>query len=149
MLFDGSQAVVHRAVDVQAIDADFYVWTGHKLYGPTGIGVLYGKRDLLDAMPPFMGGGDMIGTVSFARSTWAEVPHKFEAGTPMIIEAIGLKAAIEWVEAIGFDAIAAHEARLDRTRHRPAFGHPGPAAAGCRTGPRWRVQLHAQGRARA
>ncbi len=112
VLFDGSQAVVHRAVDVQAIDADFYVWTGHKLYGPTGIGVLYAKRELLDAMPPFMGGGDMIGSVSFERSTWAEVPHKFEAGTPMILEAIGLKAAIEWVEAIGFDAIAAHEARL-------------------------------------
>jgi cysteine desulfurase/selenocysteine lyase len=112
VLFDGSQAVVHRAVDVQALDADFYVWTGHKLYGPTGIGVLYGKRELLDAMPPFMGGGDMIGSVSFERSTWAEVPHKFEAGTPMIIEAIGLKAAIEWVEAIGFDAITAHEAAL-------------------------------------
>ena len=112
VLFDGSQAVVHRAVDVQAIDADFYVWTGHKLYGPTGIGVLYAKRELLEAMPPFLGGGDMIGSVSLERSTWAEVPHKFEAGTPMILEAIGLKAAIEWVEAIGFDAIAAHEARL-------------------------------------
>lgn len=112
VLFDGSQAVVHRAVDVQAIDADFYVWTGHKLYGPTGIGVLYARRALLEAMPPFMGGGDMIGSVSFERSTWAEVPHKFEAGTPMILEAIGLAAAIQWVEAIGFDAIAAHEARL-------------------------------------
>jgi cysteine desulfurase/selenocysteine lyase len=112
VLFDGSQAVVHRAVDVQAIDADFYVWTGHKLYGPTGIGVLYGKRELLEAMPPFMGGGDMIGSVSFERSTWAEVPHKFEAGTPMILEAIGLKAAIGWVQAIGFEAIAAHEAAL-------------------------------------
>ncbi len=112
VLFDGSQAVVHRHVDVQAIDADFYVWTGHKLYGPTGIGILYAKRELLEAMPPFMGGGDMIGSVSFERSTWAEVPHKFEAGTPMIVEAIGLSAAIEWVEAIGFDAIAAHEARL-------------------------------------
>ncbi len=118
VLFDGSQAVVHRAVDVQAIDADFYVWTGHKLYGPTGIGVLYGKRELLERMPPFMGGGDMIGSVSFERSTWAEVPHKFEAGTPMIIEAIGLGAAIEWVQAIGFDAIAAHEARL--TEHAMA-----------------------------
>ncbi len=118
VLFDGSQAVVHRAVDVQAIDADFYVWTGHKLYGPTGIGVLYAKRELLERMPPFMGGGDMIGTVSFERSTWAEVPHKFEAGTPMIIEAIGLGAAIEWVQAIGFDAIAAHEARL--TEHAMA-----------------------------
>ena len=112
VLFDGSQAVVHRRVDVQEIDADFYIWTGHKLYGPTGIGVLYAKRELLEAMPPFMGGGDMIGSVSFERSTWAEVPHKFEAGTPMILEAIGLRAAVEWVEAIGMDAIAAHEARL-------------------------------------
>ncbi len=112
VLFDGSQAVVHRAVDVQAIDADFYVFTGHKLYGPTGIGVLWARRELLEAMPPFMGGGDMIGTVTFERSTWAEVPHKFEAGTPAIIEAIGLKAAIEYVEAIGFDAITAHEGRL-------------------------------------
>ena len=112
VLFDGSQAVVHRAVDVQAIGADFYVFTGHKLYGPSGIGVLWARRELLEAMPPFMGGGDMIGSVSFERSTWAEVPHKFEAGTPMIVEAIGLGAAIEWVEAIGYDAIAAHEARL-------------------------------------
>ena len=112
VLFDGSQAVVHRAVDLQVIDADFYVFTGHKLYGPSGIGVLWARRELLEAMPPFMGGGDMIGSVSFERSTWAEVPHKFEAGTPMIVEAIGLGAAIEWVEAIGYDAIAAHEARL-------------------------------------
>ena len=118
VLFDGSQAVVHRQVDVQAIDADFYIWTGHKLYGPTGIGVLYAKRALLEAMPPFMGGGDMIGSVSFERSTWAEVPHKFEAGTPMIIEAIGLKAAIEYVEAIGYPAMMAHEARL--TEHAMA-----------------------------
>lgn len=112
VLFDGSQAVVHRRVDVQALDADFYIWTGHKLYGPTGIGVMYAKHDLLEAMPPFLGGGDMINTVSFERSTWANVPHKFEAGTPMIVEAIGLKRAIEWVEAIGFDAIAAHEQAL-------------------------------------
>jgi cysteine desulfurase/selenocysteine lyase len=112
VLFDGSQAVVHRVVDVQAIDADFYVWTGHKLYGPTGIGVLYGKRELLDAMPPFMGGGDMIASVSFERSTWAEAPYRFEAGTPMILEGIGLVAAIEYVESIGYDAIAAHEAAL-------------------------------------
>jgi cysteine desulfurase/selenocysteine lyase len=112
VLFDGSQAAVHRAIDVQAIDADFYVFTGHKLYGPTGIGVLYGKRDLLEAMPPFMGGGEMIGTVSFERSTWADVPHKFEAGTPAIIEAIGLAAAIDYVNAIGMAAIEAHEASL-------------------------------------
>ena len=112
VLFDGSQAVVHRRVDVQALGADFYVFTGHKLYGPTGIGVLWGRRELLEAMPPFMGGGDMIASVSFERSTWAHVPHKFEAGTPAIVEAIGLKAAIEYVEAIGYDAIGAHEAAL-------------------------------------
>ena len=82
VLFDGSQAVVHRKVDVQALGADFYVFTGHKLYGPTGIGVLWGRPELLEAMPPFMGGGDMIASVSFERSTWARVPHKFEAGTP-------------------------------------------------------------------
>jgi cysteine desulfurase/selenocysteine lyase len=112
VMLDGSQAVVHRRVDVQALDCDFYVFTGHKLYGPTGIGILYGKRELLDAMPPFFGGGDMIATVSYERSTWAEVPHKFEAGTPAIIEGIGLKAAIDWVQGIGFDAISAHEAKL-------------------------------------
>ena len=112
VLLDGSQAVVHRRVDVTALDVDFYVFTGHKLYGPTGIGVLYGKHALLEAMPPFMGGGDMIGTVSFEHTTWAEVPHKFEAGTPAIIETIGLGAAIDYVEAIGFDPISAHEAAL-------------------------------------
>jgi len=112
VLFDGSQAVVHRHVDVQALDADFYVFTGHKLYGPTGIGVLYGKRELLEAMPPWMGGGEMISSVSYERSTWAQVPHKFEAGTPAIIEGIGLCAAIEWVEAIGYPAVAAHEQAL-------------------------------------
>jgi cysteine desulfurase/selenocysteine lyase len=112
VLFDGSQAVVHRRVDVQALDADFYVFTGHKLYGPTGIGVLWGRRELLEAMPPFLGGGDMIGSVTYERSTWAEVPHKFEAGTPAILESIGLGAAIRWVQEIGYDAIAAHEASL-------------------------------------
>ncbi len=112
VLFDGSQAVVHRPVDVQAIGADFYTFTAHKLYGPTGLGVLWARRELLERMPPFMGGGDMIASVSFERSTWAEVPHKFEAGTPPIVEAIGLGAAIEWVERIGFDAIQAHEAAL-------------------------------------
>jgi cysteine desulfurase/selenocysteine lyase len=112
VLFDGSQAVVHRAVDVQAIDADFYVFTGHKLYGPTGVGVLWAKRELLEAMPPFLGGGDMISSVTYAKSTWARVPHKFEAGTPAILEVIGLGAAIRYVNAIGFEAIAAHEATL-------------------------------------
>jgi cysteine desulfurase/selenocysteine lyase len=112
ILLDGAQAVVHRAVDVRAIDADFYVFSGHKLYGPSGIGVLYGKRALLDAMPPFMGGGDMIRSVSYESSSWAEPPYRFEAGTPAIIEAIGLGAAIDYVQAIGFDAIAAHERSL-------------------------------------
>jgi cysteine desulfurase/selenocysteine lyase len=112
VLFDGSQAIVHRRVDVQALGADFYVFTGHKLYGPTGIGVLWGRRELLEAMPPFLGGGDMISSVSFERTTWAEVPHKFEAGTPAILESIGLAAAIGFVENIGYEAIAAHEASL-------------------------------------
>ena len=112
VLLDGSQAIVHRKIDVQALDVDFYAWTGHKLYGPTGIGVLYGKPELLEAMPPFMGGGDMISSVTFERSTWARVPHKFEAGTPAILEGIGLNAAIGYVESIGYPAIAAHEAAL-------------------------------------
>jgi cysteine desulfurase/selenocysteine lyase len=112
VLFDGSQAVVHRRVDVQALDCDFYAITGHKLYGPTGIGVLWARRELLERMPPFMGGGEMISSVSYERATWAEVPHKFEAGTPAIIEAIGLKAAIGYVQSIGYEAIAAHEASL-------------------------------------
>jgi cysteine desulfurase / selenocysteine lyase len=112
ILLDGSQAIVHRRVDVQALDADFYVFTGHKLYGPTGIGVLWARADLLERMPPFLGGGDMISSVTFERSTWARVPHKFEAGTPAIVEAIGLSAAIRYVQDIGYDAIAAHEAAL-------------------------------------
>jgi cysteine desulfurase/selenocysteine lyase len=112
VLFDGSQAVVHRRVDVQALGCDFYAFTGHKLYGPTGIGALWARRELLEAMPPFLGGGEMISSVTYECSTWAEVPHKFEAGTPAILEGIGLKAAIDYVLGIGFDAIAAHEAAL-------------------------------------
>jgi len=112
VLLDGSQAIVHRRVDVQALGCDFYAFTGHKLYGPTGIGVLWARRELLEAMPPFMGGGDMISSVSYERTTWAAVPHKFEAGTPAILEGIGLGAAIRYVEAIGYDAIAAHERAL-------------------------------------
>ena len=112
VLVDGAQAVVHGKVDVRALDADFYAFTGHKLYGPTAIGVLYGKAELLKAMPPFLGGGDMIRSVSFAETTYADPPHRFEAGTPPIVEAIGLGAAIDYVNAIGQDAIAAHEAGL-------------------------------------
>jgi cysteine desulfurase / selenocysteine lyase len=112
VLFDGSQAIVHRAVDVQAIGCDFYAWTGHKLYGPTGIGVLWARRELLEQMPPFLGGGEMISSVTYEKSTWARVPHKFEAGTPAILEGIGLKAAIDYVRDIGYDAMAEHEAAL-------------------------------------
>jgi cysteine desulfurase/selenocysteine lyase len=112
VLFDGSQAIVHRAIDVQALDCDFYAWTGHKLYGPTGIGVLWGRAELLEQMPPFLGGGDMIASVTYEKSTWARVPHKFEAGTPAILEGIGLKAAIDYVQAIGYPAMADHEASL-------------------------------------
>jgi cysteine desulfurase/selenocysteine lyase len=112
ILLDGSQAIVHRQVDVQAIDADFYVFSGHKLYGPTGIGVLYARLAILNEMPPFLGGGDMIASVSYEKSTWAKPPHRFEAGTPAILETIGLGAAIDYVQAIGFPAIAAHERAL-------------------------------------
>ncbi|WP_234729512.1 cysteine desulfurase [Acidocella facilis] len=112
LMLDGAQAIVHRAVDVRAIDADFYVFSGHKLYGPTGIGVLYAKAEILEQMPPFMGGGDMIASVTYQKSTWAKPPHRFEAGTPAIIETIGLGAAIDYVRAVGFDAIAEHERHL-------------------------------------
>ena len=109
VLIDGSQAAVHTRVDVQEIGADFYVFTGHKLYGPTGVGVLYGKYDLLAEMQPFLGGGEMIEEVSVDAVTYNAPPHRFEAGTPPIVQAIGLGAAIDYVEALGRDAIAAHE----------------------------------------
>jgi cysteine desulfurase/selenocysteine lyase len=112
VLIDGCQAVPHRAVDVQALDCDFYVFSGHKLYGPTGIGVLYGKEELLDAMPPWQGGGDMIRSVTFEKTEYNDLPWKFEAGTPHIAGAIGLAAAIDYVDAIGYGAIGAHERDL-------------------------------------
>jgi len=112
VLIDGSQAAYHMAVDVAALGADFYVFTGHKVYGPTGIGILWGREKVLDAMPPFLGGGDMIRTVTFEGSTWNDLPYKFEAGTPNIAGAIGLGAAIDFVKGIGFDAIGGHESML-------------------------------------
>lgn len=112
VMFDGAQAIVHRQVDVQALGCDFYCFTGHKLYGPTGIGALWARREILESMPPFMGGGDMISSVTFEKSSWAAVPHKFEAGTPAILEGIGLKAAIDYFRAIGYEAISAHERAL-------------------------------------
>jgi cysteine desulfurase/selenocysteine lyase len=117
VLIDGAQGAVHLPVDVQDIDCDFYSFTGHKVYGPTGIGVLYGKRDRLRAMPPYMGGGEMIAEVSTERVTYADPPHRFEAGTPPIVQAIGLGAALEYMETIGREKISAHEARLAAYAH--------------------------------
>jgi cysteine desulfurase/selenocysteine lyase len=108
-LIDGAQAVPHLKVDVQALDADFYAFSGHKLIGPTGIGVLYGKARLLNAMPPYQGGGDMIRTVTFEKTTYNDLPYKFEAGTPNIAGGIGLGAALDYVTRIGLDKIAAYE----------------------------------------
>jgi cysteine desulfurase/selenocysteine lyase len=111
-LVDAAQSVPHLPVDVQALDADFLCFSSHKMLGPTGIGVLYGKRDLLEAMPPFMGGGDMIRTVSLRESTWNDLPWKFEAGTPAIAEAIGLGAAVDYLNALGMEHVAAHEREI-------------------------------------
>ena len=112
VLIDGAQAVPHVPVDVQALDCDFYAFSGHKLFGPTGIGVLYGKARLLEAMPPYQGGGDMIATVTFEKTTYNRVPYKFEAGTPHVAGGIGLGAAIDYVNQVGLGAIAAYEAEL-------------------------------------
>ena len=112
VLIDGSQAVPQVPVDLRAIDADFYAWTGHKAYGPTGIGVLHGRRALLEEMPPFIGGGHMIRTVAANESTWTDLPWKFEAGTSQIAEAIGLGAAVDWIRALGIEEIRAHEEAL-------------------------------------
>lgn len=112
VLIDGAQATTHLDIDVQVLDADFYVFSAHKLFGPTGMGVLYGKRDLLNAMPPFRGGGEMIKEVTFEKTTYNELPYKFEAGTPNIADVIAVKAALEYIDAIGKTNIAAHEADL-------------------------------------
>lgn len=112
VLIDGAQAAPHAPVDVQALDCDFYVFSGHKVYGPTGIGVLYGKAAHLEAMPPYQGGGDMIRSVTFARTLYNTIPYKFEAGTPHIAGAIGLGAAIDYLESIGLAQIAMHEGEL-------------------------------------
>ena len=112
VLVDGSQAAYHMPVDVRGLGVDFYAATGHKLYGPTGIGVLYGREALLQEMPPFLGGGDMIASVTFERSTWNELPYKFEAGTPNIAGAVGLGAALDYITAVGFAGIVEHERAL-------------------------------------
>lgn len=109
---DGAQASPHVHIDVKEIGADFYAFSSHKMYGPTGIGVLYGRRELLEAMPPYQGGGEMIGHVSFKGTTWADLPYKFEAGTPDFIDAAAFRTAIDYIDGIGMDAIAAHEHEL-------------------------------------
>ena len=111
-LVDGAQAVPHMPVDVAAIGADFYAWTGHKALGPTGIGVLHGRREVLEAMEPFLTGGDMIASVDFQGATWNELPYKFEAGTPPIAEAVGLGVAVDYLAALGMDRVRAHERAL-------------------------------------
>ena len=125
VLIDASQAAYHMRVDVQQIGCDFLVATGHKLYGPTGIGVLYGRESRLEAMPPFLGGGDMIASVTFEGSTWNALPYKFEAGTPHMAGAIGLHAALDYIDAVGFDRIAAHEADLLALATDALAGIPG------------------------
>lgn len=125
VLIDGAQAVAHTPVDVQALDADFYAFSGHKMFGPTGIGVLYGKEQLLEAMPPLQGGGDMIETVSFEGSTWNTLPYKFEAGTPNIAGAVGLGAAVDYLRGLDLDAVAAHEHDLLTTATQAIEAMPG------------------------
>ncbi len=132
VLIDGAQAVPHCRVDVRELGCDFYAFSGHKLYGPTGIGVLYGREELLEAMPPWQGGGDMIRTVSFEKTTYNELPWKFEAGTPHIAGAVGLAAAMDYMEGLGIEAIAAHEQRLlqlatERLRRIPGLTIVGTA----------------------
>jgi cysteine desulfurase/selenocysteine lyase len=131
VLIDGAQAAPHLPIDVNAIGADFYAFTGHKAYGPTGIGVLHARRDLLEAMPPFLAGGDMISRVGYDKSTWNQVPWKFEAGTTPFAEAVGLAAALDWMGGIGMEAIGAHEAdvvsyAIDRLREVPGLTIFGP-----------------------
>ena len=114
VLIDGAQAIHHMPVDVQELDADFYVFSAHKMYGPTGVGVLYGKEELLNDMTPYQGGGDMIKSVTFEKTIYNDLPHKFEAGTPNISGGIALGASIDFINSIGFDFVEKHEAELCR-----------------------------------
>jgi cysteine desulfurase/selenocysteine lyase len=130
VLVDGAQAVPHQAVDLKQLDCDFYAFSAHKMYGPTGIGVLVGRESLLEAMPPWQGGGDMILTVSFEKTTYNELPYKFEAGTPNISGAIGLGAAIDYIESLGIDNIHAHEQRLLQAATEKLLRVPGLTIVG-------------------
>jgi cysteine desulfurase/selenocysteine lyase len=130
VLVDGAQAIAHLAVDVRALDVDFYAVSAHKAYGPTGFGALYAKREHLEAMPPWHGGGDMIRTVAFSGSTWNDVPYKFEAGTPDMAGAIGFAAALDWITAVGLDRIHAHEDAILATATRAVAAIPGVRIVG-------------------
>jgi len=134
VLLDGAQAIAHEAVDVQALGCDFYAFSGHKMYGPTGIGVLYGCEALLKAMPPWQSGGDMILTVSIAGSTWNELPYKFEAGTPNISGAVGMAAAFDYIQSVGRAAIAAHEHELAAQATEALLSIPGLKLIGTAAG---------------
>ena len=129
-MVDGCQAAPHMPVDVRALGVDFYCFSGHKAYGPTGIGVLWGRKELLDAMPPYQGGGEMIAHVTFERTTFKEAPHRFEAGTPAIVEAVGLDAALAYVEGLGREAVQAHEADLLAYAHECLGAVPGVSIIG-------------------
>jgi cysteine desulfurase / selenocysteine lyase len=138
-LVDGAQAVPQMPVDVGALDADFYAWTGHKALGPTGIGVLHGRRELLEEMPPFLTGGDMIASVDFGGATWNELPYKFEAGTPPVAEAVGLGAAVEYLRGLGMERVREHERELtahllERLAEVPGLRVAGPPQAARRGG---------------
>jgi len=138
-VIDGAQAVPQMPVDVREIDADFYAWTGHKALGPTGIGVLHGRAELLEAMPPFLTGGDMIASVELQRATWNELPFKFEAGTPAVAEAVALAAAVDYLQALGMERVRAHEraltsALLEGLATVPGLRTVGPADADARGG---------------
>jgi cysteine desulfurase/selenocysteine lyase len=138
-LVDGAQAVPHMPVDVAAIGADFYAWTGHKALGPTGIGVLHGRREILEGMGPFLTGGDMIASVDFQQATWNELPYKFEAGTPPIAEAVGLGAAVDYLQTLGMESVRAHERSLtaymlERLAEVPGLRVVGPPSAERRGG---------------
>jgi len=138
-LIDGAQAVPHMPVDVEAVGADFYAWTGHKALGPTGVGVLHGRREILDAMPPFLTGGDMISSVDFQSASWNELPAKFEAGTPMVAEAVGLGVAVDYLSELGMERVRAHERgltahMLERLPQVPGLRVVGPPEAERRGG---------------
>lgn len=133
-LVDGAQAVAHTAVDVRALDADFYAFSSHKMYGPCGVGILYGRKELLEKMPPYQGGGEMIGHVSFNGTTWADLPYKFEAGTPDYVDAVAFRTAIDYLTGLGIETVAVHEDELLKYTTERMMDIPGMRIFGTATG---------------